>query len=199
MSKKSELQRKKFLRLSNEESNRFTKECIETALLVLLEEKDFRAISITDIVNRAGVSRSAYYRNYSSKEDILNNYLNTVVQTITDSLDMHKDYYKDLNFWISVFERVRTYSDQFATLLKAGFDSVILSSVNKTMLDSLLKEDNIFSDRYEVFFWNGALYNLLREWVNSGMKESDRGMAIICRNISSNFLCHHRSDQVFDA
>lgn len=180
MSKKTEHERKEILRLSNEESNRFTKECIETALLVLMKDKDFKDISITDIVTRAGVSRSAYYRNYASKEDILDNHLNTIVQTVTDSLDLQKRHSGDLDFWLSVFDRVRTYSDKFSTILKAGFDGIILSSINKTMLERVSKENDLFVEKYEVFFWNGAFFNLLKEWVSSGMKESDQEMAKIC-------------------
>ena len=111
MARNTENNNREMLRLSNEESNRFTKECIETALLVLMTEKNFNDISITDIVERAGVSRSAYYRNYSSKKDILNKYLNTIVETITDSLDLQKTHPTDFNFWLSVFTRVQTYAD----------------------------------------------------------------------------------------
>jgi AcrR family transcriptional regulator len=47
------------------EINLLTKECILTALLRLMEEKPYSSISITDITTLAGVSRMAYYRNYS--------------------------------------------------------------------------------------------------------------------------------------
>ncbi len=55
--------RLKGLRLSNEETNRLTRESLETALLQLLQEQDIRDISIEALVQRAGVSRMAYYRN----------------------------------------------------------------------------------------------------------------------------------------
>ncbi|WP_440896607.1 TetR/AcrR family transcriptional regulator [Amphibacillus sp. Q70] len=193
MSKKTELQRKEVLRLSNEESNLFTKECIETALLALMKENDFKDISITNIVSRAGVSRSAYYRNYSSKEDILKNYLHTVVQTITNSLDIQKYYHNDLSFWLSIFNRVRPYSAKFLTLLKAGFDGVILSSINKILLDKFSEGQVTSLERYKVFFWNGAFYNLLREWIYSDLKESDQEMAEICQHIIKQFSNSYNS------
>ena len=48
------------------EVNILTKECIVTALLRLMQTQSYDSISITDITNLAGVSRMAYYRNYSS-------------------------------------------------------------------------------------------------------------------------------------
>ncbi|NMA90571.1 MAG: TetR/AcrR family transcriptional regulator [Amphibacillus sp.] len=187
MAEKQYRKNKEILRLSNEESNRFTKECIETALLELMNEKEFKEISITDIVTRAGVSRSAYYRNYSSKKDILNKYLNTIVETITDSLESHRNDDNDFNFWLSLFTRARTYADKFLILLKAGFDGIILSSANETVLDRIPKENDLASEKYEIYFWIGAFYNLLREWVLSGMKESDEEMAAIGQRMSANF------------
>lgn len=56
---------------SNTESNQITRESIETALLFLLEKKDLKHISISELVHKAGVSRNAFYRNYKSKEEIL--------------------------------------------------------------------------------------------------------------------------------
>ena len=47
------------------------KECIFTALTLLMEKKDFKDITISEIAEKAGVSRMTYYRTYSSKEDIL--------------------------------------------------------------------------------------------------------------------------------
>ncbi|TCD46797.1 TetR/AcrR family transcriptional regulator [Streptococcus sp. X16XC17] len=61
----------KNLIISNKESNQLTKESIETALLFLMEKKDLHQISISELVRKAGVSRNAFYRNYKSKEEIL--------------------------------------------------------------------------------------------------------------------------------
>lgn len=47
--------------------------CIYEALIALMKEKSYNKISITDITERAGVSRMAYYRNYKEKDDILLN------------------------------------------------------------------------------------------------------------------------------
>ena len=56
---------------SNEESNKITKSSLQTALIYLMNKKDFDKITITELVKKAGVSRMAFYRNYNSKEDIL--------------------------------------------------------------------------------------------------------------------------------
>lgn len=67
-------------------ANVFAKECIVTALIELMKIKPYNSISITDIANRAGVSRMAYYRNYVSKDDILNKYMEEVGEHIHEIL-----------------------------------------------------------------------------------------------------------------
>ena len=48
-----EAKKKNILRMSNAESNRFTKECIQTALIYLMNEMPFDKITITSIINRS--------------------------------------------------------------------------------------------------------------------------------------------------
>lgn len=59
---------KEQLRLSNEESRLLTRDCLRTALMKLMGDATLEKISINDIVNLAGVSRMAFYRNYGTKE-----------------------------------------------------------------------------------------------------------------------------------
>ena len=86
MAEKNENRKLRALRLSNEESNRVVRESIETALVQLLGQKDISEISIEEIVNRAGVSRMAYYRNYASKDAILDDIFERVCGKIRTAM-----------------------------------------------------------------------------------------------------------------
>lgn len=59
-------------------ANIIVKESITQALLILMESKDFQKITITDIVNKAGVVRMSFYRNYTRKEDVLLKHLQEI-------------------------------------------------------------------------------------------------------------------------
>ena len=47
---KTEMASRAIVRYSNQESKRITRECIETALIQLLEKEEFEKISISEIV-----------------------------------------------------------------------------------------------------------------------------------------------------
>jgi len=98
------------LRKSNQESNFLTREAIETALLQLLEKKDMAKISISELVKRAGVSRAAFYRNYDSKEEILESVFKRSVHNIMEQLS-HYDVKTDLYLvWVHLFQGYSTCS-----------------------------------------------------------------------------------------
>ncbi len=59
------------LRKANQESHVLTVDSIQDAMIVLVNAKSFESISISDICQKAGVSRTAFYRNYDTKEDVL--------------------------------------------------------------------------------------------------------------------------------
>ena len=82
---KSEMEKRDILRLSNFESNKLTKECLQTALIYLMGEKPFEKITITELVKRSGVSRTAFYRNYNSKEEILNEISDELTKMIANA------------------------------------------------------------------------------------------------------------------
>ncbi len=48
-----------------------TREYIIKAFEKLLESNDFDKLSVCDIVEKAGVSRMSFYRNFKSKEDLV--------------------------------------------------------------------------------------------------------------------------------
>ncbi|MCC8358245.1 MAG: TetR/AcrR family transcriptional regulator [Oscillospiraceae bacterium] len=80
---KTELEKRKIQRLSGEESNRISRECLRTALIHLLREKELQKISVTELVSRAGVSRATFYRNYATKEDLLAELSDSVTKEIS--------------------------------------------------------------------------------------------------------------------
>ena len=51
------------------------KDYIIEALLLLMKKKRYTDIKIADITNKAGVNRVTFYRNFSSKEEVITVYL----------------------------------------------------------------------------------------------------------------------------
>lgn len=51
-----------------------SRECIQEALFLLMQEQPLADITISAISERSGISRMGFYRNYKTKTDVLNDY-----------------------------------------------------------------------------------------------------------------------------
>ena len=67
-----------------------SKEYITEAILQLLNKKKYENITITDIAEKAGVTRITFYRNFESKDDIIKQYIQNIFSQYkwNDKLDI---------------------------------------------------------------------------------------------------------------
>lgn len=181
----SEMKKREVLRLSNKESNKITRECIEAALILLMQKKEYNEITISEIVKRAGVSRTAYYRNYESKDDILKNLLHHVISNINAAISQFSYVTEQESYWNALFVTTKAHAKSIYALLKAGFGHIILEEITKHMIVDIMEKD--MKSKYDMIFWSGAVYNVLTKWVQSGMEQTEDEMVQICLYIVENF------------
>ncbi len=178
---KTELAKREVLRMSNEASNRLTRECLQTALIYLMGQKPFDKISITELVKRAGVSRTAFYRNYTSKEDILIELKESIFHAISDSissLESKNDYYK---WFCHCFQAIKDNASLFRLLLLANLSREPLSDFN-SVLERCIPSHTI-AEHYQKLAIEGAFSAIIMNWFNNGMNEEVSFMADLCMNL----------------
>ncbi len=174
---KTEMCTKGVTRYSNEQAKRITMECIEGALIQILEKKEMDKISISEIVQRAGVSRTAFYAHYQSKEAVLKSVLDEVISHV-DSIAVGDP--RSESYWLSLFSEIEKIAAPFRLLIKAGLGSQILSEITEQIVAGV-PDEPVF--RYNEILWTGAIYNVLVYWVTSDKPEKPAVMAEICSKI----------------
>ncbi|WP_044477910.1 TetR/AcrR family transcriptional regulator [Paenibacillus antibioticophila] len=176
--RQTEIERLSMTRLSNAESSRLTRTCIESALIALMQEKELQDISITEIVNHAGVSRTAYYRHYKSKEEILQSVMKEIVKKVVKAMKLQTPVHNSYDYWLRLFTAVHQHAERVQLLLGANFGEAILNEVTRRMLAPVPDYDAVSS--YAAYFWGGAVYGVLLAWMRNGMLQSPEEMASIC-------------------
>ena len=175
---RTELEKRDMLRMSNKESNRLTRECLQTALITLMGQKPFEKITISELVRRSGVSRTAFYRNYNTKEDILNEVGDVFVDILAKSFADGR-FEKDRRGWYYDFFRIiKENATVFRLLLQAH---MVNTSLFPTYV--LVKKIDHTKDtlsHYDFLAWEGALSTITVHWFQDGMKESIDFMADFC-------------------
>ena len=68
------------MNMNNEQKNIYVKKQITAALLALLKEKSLSDISVSELTSKAEIGRVSFYRNYQSKEDILKEESDRLIQ-----------------------------------------------------------------------------------------------------------------------
>lgn len=164
--------------------NTLVTESIFTALMILMEKKDFNEISITEVANKAGVSRMSFYRHYSILEDVITDYLDELfINYSANILKASKAYDKEsLRRFFAYF---REHNRLVKNLIKCNLSNLILERCIDFFY--MLSQTVVCSDahspiheKYFIEFAAGGLYKVLIEWVKTGLKENDTDMADIC-------------------
>ncbi len=171
------------------ESNRLAKECIVTALIELMKVREYNAISITDITKKAGVSRMAYYRNYTSKEDILNKYMEEVGVSIHERITKLGTREDLFDYYRALFEQLGQYRDIGITAYRCHLGELILNNIIKNMAVSFPPRDDSAEEHYRHLYLAGAFYSVFIEWLKTGKCETVDEMARICCTLACDG-CH---------
>lgn len=163
------------------------------ALLALMETKNFSEISITEIVTQAGVARQSYYRNFSSREAILEAFFDQLRAEVLETISAHQVKYFGEESLTLLLATLRTRRRALLTLQRAGFSEYNLAMINQY-------EELIFGDmparsieRYRVYIFAGAIYNTTMVWLANGAVESCEDVARILCNFKTADLIAQKS------
>lgn len=154
---------------NNKRAGDFLKECMADALIRLMREKDYERITINEIAAVAGVNRSTWFRNFSTKNEALT--------------------FKVLQLWRrwirenSVPERPRFVLENIATFLKFNCSiQFILITVYQANQQSAIHDafyqvmsqqyGETARDGYAARFMAYGLFGFLDEWVRRGFQET---------------------------
>lgn len=152
------------------------KQEIKNAVIRLMAQKSYMDVTVTDIVNDAGVARASLYRNFHSINDVLNE----IADEASDELieDVFDDYNerKCRELLFNHFYRLKKRHDQMRKVRLNNF-SVIRTRIN----DGIRKESSTFfegtkKDKYLIIGKMGLMYSIEKGWIDTGMEETPEEM-----------------------
>lgn len=101
---------------------RRTRKQIQEALIELTVEKGYNRVSIQDIVERAVINRSTFYRHYLDKDDLLSKYMDEVtgVTFKNDDADESRDQQGLPSGLIKLLNHICVFSEFYRIMLSAN-------------------------------------------------------------------------------
>lgn len=159
------------------QANARTQRLIIKALIRLMREKQFSDITVTDIVSRAGVARASYYRNFSSKEEVIERAGRIIIDDFRQKAMAAENSVLDYEIILHLFRYFRAYRQTMLILHKAGFTSMYQRLFDECL--EIIADDALAGDiyRYCMPFYSGAVFAVFIRWLEEGMKEPPEEVA----------------------
>jgi AcrR family transcriptional regulator len=159
-----------------------------------MREKPFRDIQVTEIVDRAEVSRAAFYLHFRSKEELLYSHVDGVFEAF--HLDLAGEVAAgrvDLRrFTTLLFEYWERYEPTLRLVIEADMQQVLLERLRgyvETTMATLDAGTGAKPDprmhSYVVDFVAGGSYLLLTRWIASGMPTPAEEMGSLLYELSA--------------
>ncbi len=154
----------------HEQDHAMAASSLTQALFELMKSKPFSEISVTELVRKAGVGRATYYRNYSSKEEILTKYISQIMRSFwrKHPAAALKDHLSP-DYQQNIMETFRKYEPLLRILYDSGLAHLYLTCINTEM--SSLYRDQIRTEEEHAFLYayTGAEFNVLFNGYISGL------------------------------
>ena len=93
-----------------------TQKLLREALIELIEERGFDALTIGELTERAMVSRAAFYRNYQDKYDLVEQIFEEAMSALLAAVgDLGREHPPEI--WVTFFEHIAEYERLYRALL----------------------------------------------------------------------------------
>ncbi|MDD3413095.1 MAG: TetR/AcrR family transcriptional regulator [Lachnospiraceae bacterium] len=170
---------------------------IMDSLISIMETKDFKEISISEISDRAGLVRRTFYRNFSSKEDVLQSYFNSLVDEFVRRISLYKtlDCNESLRELLKICKEHKDFFQGLKRSNMLGFMleqwNLVLPKIHAQMLDKIRHFPQSKSEKsleYLLAFNVGGTFNMVMKWIHEDMAISPDELADIVEEFSGGSL-----------
>lgn len=167
-----------------------TRHLLSEALVELIREKGYNAITVSDIIERANVGRSTFYVHYRDKDDLFVGELDRVIDVLGRDMahESHEEnsYFPSLGLFRHVGEEYELYK---ALVWSSGIDLLIKrmqKSLSKRIEQGLQESGQEFDVPIPILanFIAGSFLTLLQWWLENKMIYSPEQMDEIFKKLT---------------
>lgn len=159
-----------------------TKNWIKDALIQLMDIEDFNRITVSQIANSAEVDRRTFYRHYKKKENVLNDYLLSLLKPHFESI-VKQTYLTERQLCCIHFTFLEQHLDILRLLKKQGlFGYLLVCYKDYIYLFQNMRGilcDFTDNNRFKIAFKTGAFLNIVSEWIEDDPVKSPEEMTNI--------------------
>jgi AcrR family transcriptional regulator len=171
-----------------------TRSWIFDALMALMDEKPYNEISVSDIVEKAGIARQTFYRSYSNKDDVIIQFFDNLFNlNPVKTENIFRDGGRDIvNSTIPLWQFVK-YAGVLKKIVNTDTEHLLYhycKKWEKTITDlytGKLPEEKQLIFSYIVKYQCAGTMNIIIDWIKNDMSLPAEALADIIHNLTSPF------------
>ena len=147
----------------------YTQKLIVQAFISLLETNEFEQITITQICEKATVSRRTYYRSFDSKADIIDCGFDLSSEKCLQKPFIEIENYSELFYLLDQCKSI------LSRLYKAKQLSILIDKIFELIIKRMEDSGRYFiMQDYSFAFIRATIDSVISTWVENGFKENYR-------------------------
>jgi AcrR family transcriptional regulator len=163
------------------------------ALLLLLDEMPYDKITISDIAEKAGVARQTFYRNYTGKDDVILQYLDSVFSNSLQMKNVRDENNRNILLITLSLKRLTEEKQKTTKLLRNDTERIIFTYTQKWedyVIDfgkNKVSRMERLIFRYMVKFQVGGSLRMIMDWMKHDMPLPTEKMGELLRQFIGAF------------
>jgi AcrR family transcriptional regulator len=157
-----------------------TRDRLGDALVKLILEEPFETITVQDILDQAGISRSTFYSHYSDKNDLFVSDMDAFLEGMSTLLSREQEVSERIAPVRELFAHIAEGRKLYAALVEAGMLHVFLElarghlarGIEQRLIDLAAFRRRPKQRSPAAHAFAGALLSLLSWWINRNMPNS---------------------------
>jgi AcrR family transcriptional regulator len=166
------------MNVKNNKRRRQSREKIEKAFIELLQTRDLKDITVSDLIKMAELNRSTFYANYIDIFDLADKTRETLENDF-GKLFAEYDYFNERTGALKMFRHIKENQIFYKTYFKLCYDEKHLISIYDS---ERAKTEHIDTNiKYHIEFFRNGLNAIIKLWLAEGCKESPEEMAEVLK------------------
>lgn len=147
---------------------------------LLLQTKSFEAITVSELVKAAGITRKTFYNHYQDKIDLVQDYQSGITGDIQKIQSMHRQF--DQAYFVEVFSYLDKQDILLTSLLSHNGSIELQAIIKGTMfryckklLSKTIPDPNVLE--YQSVATANAIFGVIQHWLTTGKKSTPLELA----------------------
>ena len=167
------------MNIKNNKRRRKSQEKIERAFIELLQTRQIKDITVSDLIKMTELNRSTFYANYIDIFDLADK-TREKLENEFSNLFSDYDYFNDRSGAEKMFEHIKENQIFYKTYFKLCYDDKHLISIYDSKRAE--KEGIETNIKYHIEFFRNGLNAIIKLWLADGCQESPCEMAEVLKS-----------------